>query len=155
MTQPKDNLPKVTEIELIYVNKLNNLDRPLIKSSQSAYDVLLDNWDKGKLELQEQFKIMLLDNKNSCLGISTMATGGITGCVVDVRLAFAAALKARATGMILAHNHPSGNIKASDADKSLTKKFREIGKVIDISILDHIVVTRTGYLSLADEGLLI
>lgn len=145
---------KITEIELIYINKLDDLERPQISNSADAYKVFFDNWDKGKLELQEQFKIMLLDQKNSVLGISTLSAGGISQCAVDIRLAFAAAVKGRATGMILAHNHPSGNKKFSEPDKELTKEFVMAGNFMKVPILDHIVVTRDGYVSMSDEGTL-
>jgi DNA repair protein RadC len=145
---------KVTEVELIYVNKMEDLERPKITTSLDAFEVLYNSWDKGKLELQEQFKIMLLDRKNSCLGVSTVATGGVSSCLVDLRLAFATALKARATAIILAHNHPSGNPKQSEDDERLTAKFFKAGQLLDITILDHIVVTRNGYTSFSDNGLL-
>ncbi|WP_412476615.1 JAB domain-containing protein [Flavobacterium sp. TBRC 19031] len=148
----KESFSKVAEVELIYKNRVKASERVQITSSLDAYEILINNWDKGKLELQEQFKIVLLDRKNSVLGISTIAWGGISECAVDLRLAFATALKARATAMILAHNHPSGNTAFSDSDKSMTRKFAEAGKVLDISILDHIVVTNDGYSSMSDNG---
>lgn len=147
-----DEETKVTEIELVYVNKLDDLVRPLITSSLDAYKLFFQSWDKGKLELQEQFKVMLLDQKNSVLGVLTIASGGISQCAVDVRLAFAAALKGRASGMILAHNHPSGNKKFSECDKFLTEEFVKAGKFMKVPILDHIVVTREGYASMSDLG---
>lgn len=152
MSKIKRDFTKVTEVQLVYHSKQKLEDRPVIKSSLDAYELLFNTWDDGKLELQEQFKIVLLDRKNSVLGVSTIAWGGISECAVDLRLAFATALKARATGMILAHNHPSGNKTFSDSDKSLTRKFAEAGKVLDISILDHIVLTRNTYSSMSDDG---
>lgn len=153
-THQMDNLYKVTEVQLVYRNKLKVSDRPRIKSSLDAFELLSEAWDYDKIELQEEFKVLLLDRKNSCLGVSQVSTGGITACMVDLRLVFAAALKARATGLILAHNHPSGNTTFSDNDKDLTKKFAEAGQVLDISILDHVVLTAEGYVSMADEGLM-
>lgn len=145
---------KVTEIGLVYHNKSKLCDRPIVKSSSEAYDLLLTSWDQGKIELQEQFRIMFLDRRNACLGISTVATGGVTSCLVDLKIVFALALKARATGVILAHNHPSGNTSPSDADKTLTTRFAQAGRLLDLPILDHLIVCKEGYMSFADQGLM-
>ncbi len=145
---------KVTEVELIYRNKTKSSERPTVRISNDAYDILYKSWDMNKIELQEQFKIMLLDRKNSCIGISTLATGGISGCLVDLKIAFATALKSRASCIILAHNHPSGNTIPSEADKSITQKFTEAGKLLDLNVLDHLIITKEGYTSFADEGLM-
>lgn len=152
MSKLNDDFSKVTEVELVYRNKVKFADRQQITSSFDAYQVLAQTWDDGKMELQEHFKILLMDRKNHVLGVSHLASGGVTACMVDLRLAFATALKARATGLILAHNHPSGNMTFSEADKDLTGKFIEGGKILDISILDHLVLTNEGYLSMSDNG---
>ena len=78
----------------------------------------------------------------------------IAGTIVDVRLIFAAAIKANAVGLILAHNHPSGNLKPSYIDIQLTKRVKEAGQLLDIQLLDHLILTSDGYLSMADEGLI-
>lgn len=147
-------MPLVTEVELVYRNKTRASERPSIRTSVDAYRLFLRTWDMDKIELQEHFKILLLDRSNRCMGISTLATGGITQCVVDLRLAFATAIKASACNIILGHNHPSGNTKPSEADKTLTERFTLAGKVLDLKILDHIIVTKENYLSMADEGLM-
>ncbi len=154
MTSLKTSFSKVTEVTLAYKNRVKVADRPQITSSLDAYELFYQTWDKNKIELQEQFKIMLLDHKNSVLGVSTMATGGIAMCPVDLRLAFATALKGRAASIILAHNHPSGNLSFSEPDKQLTEKFMQAAKLLDISVLDHLVVTNEGYTSFSDNGLL-
>lgn len=146
--------PAVTEVELIYRNKSKANERPSIRTSMDAYHLLLRTWDENKIELQEQFRIVLLDKKSGCMGISTVATGGINNCLVDLKIAFALALKATASSMIIAHNHPSGNPKPSEADKTLTHRFYEAGKLLDLNVLDHIIVTKETYTSLADEGLM-
>lgn len=148
------SLPLVTEVELVYRNKTKASLRPSIRTSTDAYNLFLRAWDMDKIELQEHFKILLLDRSNRCMGISTLATGGITQCVVDLRLAFATAIKASACNIILAHNHPSGNTKPSEADKTLTERFTLAGKILDLKVLDHIIVTKENYLSMADEGLM-
>ena len=114
----------------------------------------LENWDKDKLEFVEQFKILLLNRANKVLGIFEVSTGGVSGTVADPKLVFAAAIKANASAMILAHNHPSGQVKPSQADIDLTKKLVGGGKLLEIPVLDHIIVTGEECYSFADEGLL-
>jgi len=146
MGKLKTDFQKVTEVEIE--------DRQQIFSSVDAYELFSLVWDYDKIELQEQFKIMLLDNKNTCLGIVSIAVGGINYCPVDAKLVFAAALKARATGIILAHNHPTGNLTFSVSDKTLIADFQEVAKILGISILDHLIITSHGYRSLSDDGVL-
>lgn len=109
------DLFKVAEIELVYKGK-GAYQRPVIQSAKDAYCLLRNHWDDNKLELLEQFKIILLDTNSECLGIAELANGSISCCLVDVRLIFVTALKSRATSIILAHNHPSGNLKPSTQD---------------------------------------
>ena len=96
-----------------------------MSSSKDAYSILLDSWDDEKLEFVEQFKVLLLNRANRVLGIYEASTGGVSGTVADPKLVFAAALKSNATAIILAHNHPSGQLKPSDADLKLTQKLKE------------------------------
>src|SRR5690606_17069786 len=128
--------------------------RPKITSSKDAYSILLGSWDDDKLEFVEQFKVLLINRANRVLGVYEVSTGGVSGTVVDPKLIFAAAIKGNASAMILAHNHPSGQLKPSDADLKVTKKLKDGGQYLEISVLDHIIVTSEGYFSFADEGLL-
>lgn len=148
------SLYTVNEIEIVYKNKIPYQDRIQVQSSSTAYEILRQCWDENRIELVEQFKILLLDRRHTCLGVSEIATGGITGCVVDPRIVFATALKTRASGLILAHNHPSGNLKPSESDISLTRRLLHGGKLLDISVLDHLIITPHQYYSFADEGLM-
>lgn len=102
----------------------------------------------------EEFWILYLNNSNKVIQKAQLSKGGITGTVVDVRLVLKNALSVGATAIILAHNHPSGTIKASEADKILTQKLKAGATSIDIKVLDHIIVTEKSYFSFADEGLL-
>ena len=88
------------------------------------------------------------------LGIYEVFSGGISGTVVDLRLIFAAALKANAVSLIMIHNHPSGQIKPSEADKQITRKVKEAGGILDIALLDHLIITPETYYSFADDGAL-
>lgn len=143
---------KIAEIELVYKTKIKASQRPKVSSSKEVYQVLLQSWDENKIEFVEQFKILLLNRGGRILGIYEVSSGGVAGTVADPKLIFSAALKANASSLILAHNHPSGNIKPSEADRYLTRKIVEAGKLLDISVLDHIIVTTEGYCSFADEG---
>lgn len=145
-------LYQVAEIELVYKTRVKISERPQIKASSDAYQVLKQSWDENKIEFVEQFKVMLLNRGNKVLGIYEVSTGGISGTVADIRLIFAAALKCNASSMVLAHNHPSSNTKPSEADIQLTRRIKEAGKLLEIKVLDHIIVTVESYFSFADEG---
>ena len=143
----------ISQISLIYKNKVRADDRPKIHTSRDAYRLFRENWDDLTINLFEEFKVLLVDNSNRCMGISKLSQGGMTSTTVDIRLIFALALKARATGLILGHNHPSGNTKPSISDVELTKKIMEAAKVLDFQVLDHLILTEDKYLSMADRGL--
>ena len=102
----------------------------------------------------EEFWIIYLNNSNKVLQKSQLSKGGITGTLVDVRLVLKKALELGATGLILVHNHPSGTLKPSEADKQITKKLKLAGLSLDIKILDHLIITEKAYFSFADEALL-
>lgn len=154
MTLSVQTLFSVSEIELVYRNKINPKERPKVTTSTVAYDILMQSWDMNKIELIEQFAVLLLDRGKNCLGISHVSTGSISACIVDPKVVFATALKARASGLILAHNHPSGNLTPSKADEYLTDKLSRGGNILDISVLDHLIVTPRGYYSFSDDGML-
>ncbi|UXX80897.1 JAB domain-containing protein [Reichenbachiella carrageenanivorans] len=142
---------KVAEIELIYRSKVKASDRVKVCCSSDAYNVFKQYWNKDNLELLEEFKILLLNRANKCLGIYDMSRGGVAGTVVDPKLLFTSALRAAASGIIMCHNHPSGSLTASRQDIQLTKKMKAAGLLLDINLLDHIIITSEGYYSLADN----
>jgi DNA repair protein RadC len=145
---------EVTEIKLIYQNKVKATDRPQVTGSQDVYQILLANWSE-QIGFIEEFYILLLDRSNRVMGHYKVSQGGLAGTVVDPKVVFAAALKARASSLILAHNHPSGNLKPSQADTDLTNKIKQGGELLDIAILDHLILSpEGGYFSFADEGLM-
>ncbi|MBX2968223.1 MAG: JAB domain-containing protein [Cyclobacteriaceae bacterium] len=147
-------LYQVAEIQLLYKSKVKPSERPKISTSRDVHDIFRATWDDTKLELVEQFKVMLTNRANKVLGIFQVSTGGISGTVADPRLIFAAAIKGLASGIILAHNHPSGNLQPSQADIDLTRRMKEAGKLLEIQLLDHIILSSEGYYSFADEGIL-
>lgn len=142
---------KVSEIELVYKNRVQAKDRVKIKTSIDAYELLMQQWDENKLGFVEQAKILLLNRANQALGICEVSTGGTTGTVIDPRIVFAAAIKANACGVILSHNHPSGNLQASNADIALTEKLKQAGKFLEINVLDHLIISTEGYYSFSDD----
>jgi DNA repair protein RadC len=152
MIQPEWS--KVAEVELVYKTKVKASERPLIKISKDCYQTFLKVWDENKLEMQEEFKVLLINRANRVTGVYEASAGGITGTVADPRLILAAAIKGLAVGIVLAHNHPSGNLKPSLADEQLTAKIKTAASYHDIRVLDHIIVTADAYYSFADEGLL-
>ncbi|QZK89523.1 DNA repair protein RadC [Flavobacterium sp. CHNK8] len=102
----------------------------------------------------EEFWIIFLNNSNKIIAKSQLSKGGITGTLVDVRIVFKIALENGATALILCHNHPSGTLVPSDADKHITKKLKQAGESLEIKVLDHLIVTENSYFSFADEGII-
>lgn len=143
---------KISEIQVSYNTSV--VERQKVTSAEKSFEVLLNSWDIDIIELQEEFKILLLNRANEVLGIYQMSKGGITGTVVDVRLIFSVALKCNATAIIIAHNHPSGTLKPSEADIMLTTKIRKCSDFLDITLLDHLIVTKHNFFSFANEGLI-
>jgi len=143
-------LNEVAEIKVSY--KTTNTTKVKITSGDVAFDVLLSSWDSDTIELQEEFKVLLLNRANEVLGIYPLSRGGITGTVVDSRLIFAVALKCNATGIILCHNHPSGNLKPSDTDISLTRSIKKCADFLEITLIDHLIITKKGFYSFSNEG---
>ncbi|MBI5372478.1 MAG: JAB domain-containing protein [Sphingobacteriales bacterium] len=145
---------QVAEVELVYRTKVKPSQRPKITTSVDAYEILQKIWNRDKIELVEEFKVLLLNRSNKVLGVLDASSGGITGTVADPRIILTAAIKANAVGIVLSHNHPSGSVKPSRADEELTVKIREAARYLDMAVLDHIIITSEGYYSFADEGLL-
>jgi len=102
----------------------------------------------------EAFKVIYLNQRNSVLSVKTLSEGGIAGTVVDPRLIYKEALNQTAVAIILAHNHPSGNLKPSKQDIAITEKMKSAGLMLDIKVLDHLIISEHGYYSFADEGML-
>lgn len=125
--------------------------KPKITSSTDIYTLLRASME----DLQyETFKVIFLNQKNSIISVKTLSEGGIAGTVVDPRLIFKEALNQTAVSIILAHNHPSGNLKPSQADLDITQKMKSAGKLLEIKVLDHLIISEQGYFSFADEGLI-
>lgn len=122
-----------------------------ISSSKSVFELMQPLI--GELQ-HEEFWIIYLNHSNKVIQKNQLSKGGITGTLVDVRLVLKHALELGATGLILAHNHPSGTLRPSEADKRITEKLKTAAKVLDITVLDHLIITEKAYFSFADETLL-
>lgn len=143
---------KVAEVQLSYKPHFKAQERPQISTSEQAYRVMLDSWDMNLISFIEQAKMILLNRNNRVLGIVNLSTGGGGSTVIDSRVLFSIALKATATSIILCHNHPSGNLKPSHEDVRLTEKIKQAGKILEIEIHDHLIISENGYLSMAEEA---
>ncbi|WP_338356681.1 RadC family protein [Yeosuana marina] len=127
------------------------LQKKKITSSASVFELMQPII--GELQ-HEEFWIIFLNNSNKVIHKNQLSKGGITGTLVDVRLVLKQALEVGATGLILAHNHPSGTLKPSEADKQITNKLKLASESLDIKVLDHLIVTEKNYFSFADENIL-
>lgn len=145
----------VNEIQISYREKLSTLKSLSVTNSNEMAKLLFKNWDNKTIGLHETFKIVLLNQSNKVKGIYPLSIGGITGTLVDIRILFALVLKTLSVGIILTHNHPSGQLKASEQDKRLTQKIKKAAMLLDVNVLDHIILVPDGrYYSFADNGIL-
>lgn len=144
---------EISEIQVTYKRpRVENL--PVISCSVDATQIAKEICKDVSLDYQEHFWCIFLSNSNHVLGFREIGRGDQTGAIVHVSQIFAIAIKVSAKAIILVHNHPSGKLKASEADKRLVGKVEQIGKLFNISILDSIIVTSESFLSFADEGLM-
>lgn len=143
---------KVAEVQLSYRPHFRAQERPQINSSEMAFKVLLENWELDLINYIEQAKLVLLNRNNRVLGIVNLSTGGGCSTVMDCKVVFAIALKATASSIILAHNHPSGNLRPSSEDIKMTEKMVQAGKILGIDVHDHLIISESGYFSMAEEG---
>ncbi|WP_251040662.1 JAB domain-containing protein [Chryseobacterium sp. ISL-6] len=142
----------VNEIKLSYYRKGNS--ERLITNSKDAVDVFREHFDSDEIDYRESFYTLYLNQANKVLGIKRISECGITSAIVDVRLIMQAALLCNASSIILAHNHPSGNLKPSAEDVKITQNIKAASKFLNIQLLDHCILTSTEYTSFSDEGML-
>ncbi len=142
----------IAEITISYSSGTKASERKSVSCSKDAADVLRGIFPS--IEHREFFYLLCLNRSNQLLGYQQISAGGINGTIADIRLIFQTALKSNSSAILVAHNHPSGNTIPSDADKKLTGKIKEAGKLLDISVLDHMIITADSYLSFADENLM-
>jgi len=142
----------IAEVQITYSSKVKACDRFRVTGSKDAANAFRSIWPS--YEHIEFIYMLMLNRQNQVLGCHQISKGGMTGTVVDVRVVFQVALKSCATSIIVAHNHPSGNLDPSDADKKITRQLKEAGALLEIPVIDHLILTEVGFLSMADEGYL-
>ena len=144
----------LSEIQISYTPAKIEVNPTKITGSKSAAEILR-HFFKSFMEYREGFYVLYTNRANKPIGVYQLSLGGQTGTVVDTKMLLQVALKCHANGMIVAHNHPSGNTQPSESDISLTKKLKSACELLDLSLLDHVILTEDSYYSFADEGRLI
>lgn len=144
-------IPPNTEIKVTYKVISKHSETSLRRSSE-IYDLLRPTWPD--IDYYESFIVTYLNKCNKVIGSQLLSTGGITGTIVDPRMIIQTALLLGAVSLVLSHNHPSGNIQPSAADKEITNTVKTAAKYFDIKVSDHLIITNEKYFSFADEGLL-
>lgn len=148
----EQNLFKVAEVQLSYRPHFRPQERPKINSANDAYKIFKENWNLELINFLEEFKVILLNRANRVIGLVDLSMGGSAGTVVDPKIVFVAAIKASAASIILCHNHPSGNLKPSSADINITRKLVDGGRLLEITVHDHLIINEEKYFSMAEEG---
>lgn len=139
----------VSEIKIEYKNPVRYSERVRLDMPDKSAKFLLQIWDG--IEIYEQFKCIYFDVSLNVLGYATISSGGSSIAVVDMRLLFSRALLANAKRIVIAHNHPSGSLIPSEADRRITKKIKKAGQIIEIEIVDHLILTSEGFYSFSNE----
>ncbi len=148
-----ENVLKVCDVKLTYKTKVKSSERPVIVLAEDVYRLLIDYvYDKEIIQYKECLKLILLNKAGKLLGVAHISEGGIDETSADIRIIMQAAILGNASCIILAHNHPSGNLKPSAQDDLVTENLRKAAKLFNITLLDHIIVTDSGYFSYLDEG---
>jgi len=143
---------EIAEIKVSY--STNQKDKIKLNSPKEVFEFILSIWNLDIIEFQEESKIILLNRANFVLGIYNLSKGGISGTVVDIRVILGVALKCNASGIILAHNHPSGNMKPSEADKQITRRLKDACNLLEITLLDHFIISRDNFFSFTQDGIM-
>ena len=146
----KNNI--VSEVELTYKNNVPYNQRQKISNSQGAYEILTNLFPENTMDYRETFIVLYLNRANQVLGYSVISQGGTSNTTVDIKMVIQTALLANASCIMLAHNHPSGNLHPSSDDNRVTNRIIEAARLFDITVLDHIIITNESYYSFTDNG---
>lgn len=146
----KNNI--VSEVELTYKNNVPYNQRQKISNSQGAYEILTNLFPENTMDYRETFIVLYLNRANQVLGYSVISQGGTSSTTVDIKMVIQTALLANASCIMLAHNHPSGNLRPSSDDNRITNRIIEAARLFDITVLDHIIITNESYYSFTDNG---
>ncbi|MCH2449836.1 MAG: JAB domain-containing protein [Gracilimonas sp.] len=144
----------VAEVSLKYSSQKSYDEMPTITSPEEAAEFLRGIFDPDTIELREEFYVVLLSNTKQVLGWSKIAIGTMTGALVQPSTVFQVAILGNANSILVAHNHPSGNLKASSADIQLSKRLRDSGKLLGIQVVDSVILTKESYTSMMELGLI-
>ena len=151
----KVNECTVHELEIVYKPKFQRENLEKITNSLGAANLLRKSYNENTIEWQEEVIVLFLDNANHVIGLQKLSKGGVSSTVVDTRLILSVALKSLASSIILSHNHPSGNLVPSEVDKKITQQLKDACKLLEITLLDHIIIAPgTGYYSFTDDNAL-
>lgn len=152
-TVGKTIMARITEVTINYSPRRKPTTLPIIRSSADSENCFRKVWSKRIQHIEEMY-LLLIDRANQVTGYMKVSMGGVSSTLVDPKVIFQAALKANSSGIIIAHNHPSGNIRPSENDIRLTRRIREAAGFMEISFLDHLIMTKESYFSFADDGIL-
>ena len=145
------NLKRPPKVRIVYSKKVKPNERPKVTKSEDAVEILRGIWSK-QIEAREEVFALLMDKNNRVLGYQLVGKGGVSGVVMDSRLILSVAIQTLSSGVILAHNHPSGNINPSSIDLKITQRIKKALKLMGINLLDHIILTKHDFYSFADYG---
>lgn len=145
---------RLAEIRAVYKSRTPLKERPAIRDSQDAVNYLRAVWNKQRLELLEDIIAVYLNASHVVIGWVAVGSGGINACPLDARIILAIALQTASTSLIVAHNHPSGNLQPSAEDIRVTKALNDGGRLLGIKLLDHIILTRDAFFSFSEHGLI-
>ncbi|KAF0198397.1 MAG: DNA repair protein [Bacteroidetes bacterium] len=146
---------QIAEVKLSYIPAKDVDKNPIVSNSRQVFEVFYNFWDLSQIAYRESFKVMLLNRANKVIGIMNVSEGGQAGTVADPKMILQSAILSHAASLILCHNHPSGNLTPSEADRKLTRKIKEGAAFLDLPVLDHLIIGTDGkYYSFADEGTL-
>ncbi|MEO1099776.1 MAG: JAB domain-containing protein [Bacteroidota bacterium] len=144
----------IPQIKIHYINPQPISERIQLNSSQDVYDAFISTWDMQQIEYREELKMLVLSRGNYVLGITSLSQGIHSGSLLSTRMLLQTALLTNANSIILAHNHPSGNIQPSQQDKKVIKRVKQACSLMEIHLLDNFILTTSDYFSFAEHGLL-
>lgn len=143
---------KVAELLVSY--SPNIISEQKISNSRETYSLITNHWNLDTMEMYEEVKIILFNRANKALGVYDLSKGGMSSSIIDVKIILSIVLKTLASGIILVHNHPSGNLVPSKFDIDVTQKLKSACDLMDVAFLDHLIISKENYFSFADDGLL-
>lgn len=145
------NIPEI-QFSLSYINQVKQSELRQITTSKDCEDVLRIVFNSSTFLWREEMLLLCLNRANKVIGYYRVSVGGVSGTVCDPKVIFTIALNSGASAIVLAHNHPSGNLQPSEADKALTKRIKDLGVLLEVVLIEHMILTEESYYSFADNG---